>query len=57
MNIISRNQEKYYFLNMCILCRYARYSQAQSQIWLNNLYSYSYITLNEIVLNVLYMLA
>ena len=25
MNIISTDQEKYYFPNMCILCRYARF--------------------------------
>ena len=32
MVIINRAQEKYHFLNMCILCRYARFSQAQSHI-------------------------
>ena len=32
MNIIKTVQEKYHFLNMCSLCRYARFSQAQSHI-------------------------
>ena len=32
MNIISTDQEKYYFPNMCILCRYAWFSQAQSHM-------------------------
>ena len=32
-NIISTDQEKYQFLNMCILCGYARFSQAQSQMY------------------------
>ena len=32
MNILSADQEKYHFLNMCNLCRYARFSQAQSHI-------------------------
>ena len=32
MQIISTDQEKYHFLNMCNLCRYARFSQAQSHI-------------------------
>ena len=41
MNIISTHQEKHYFLNMCILCRYAWFSQAQSHFMLQipyNLY-------------------
>ena len=37
MNIVSTNQEKYYFLNMCNLCRYARFSQAQSRLYLLSL--------------------
>ena len=32
INIISINQEKYHFLSMCNLCRYARFSQAQSHM-------------------------
>ena len=32
MNIISIDHEKYYFLNMCNLCRYDLFSQAQSHI-------------------------
>ena len=32
MNIMSTDQEKHYFLNMCILCRYARFLQAQSHL-------------------------
>ena len=32
--IINSDQEKYYFLNMCNLCRYAQFSQAQSHIML-----------------------
>ena len=32
MNNVCTGQEKYYFLNMCNLCRYARFSQAQSHI-------------------------
>ena len=31
MNIISTDQEKYHFLNMCNLCRYAQFLQAQTQ--------------------------
>ena len=38
MNIISTNQEKCYFLNMCNLCRYAWFSQAQSHIWIRILH-------------------
>ena len=34
MNILSIDQEKYYFLNMCNLCKYARFSQAQSHIYI-----------------------
>ena len=30
--ILNRGQEKYQFLNMCNLCRYAQFSQAQSHI-------------------------
>ena len=33
MIIINRDQEKYHLLNICNLCRYARFSQAQSHIW------------------------
>ena len=40
--IISTDQEKYYFPNMCIFCRYARFSQAQSHIGL-------YITHNSVL--------
>ena len=29
---INRDQEKYQFLNMCNLCRYAQFLQAQSHI-------------------------
>ena len=29
---VNSDQEKYYLLNMCNLCRYAQYSQAQSHI-------------------------
>ena len=32
MNILSTDQENYNFLNVCNLCRYARFSQAQSQL-------------------------
>ena len=32
MDILSIEQEKYHFLDMCNLCRYARFSQAQSHI-------------------------
>ena len=32
MFIIKNDQEKYHFLNVCNLCRYAWFSQAQSQI-------------------------
>ena len=32
MFIINSDQEKYNFLNMCKLCRYVQFLQAQSQI-------------------------
>ena len=38
MNIIKTVQEKYYFLNMCNLCRYAQFLQAQSHISSNKYY-------------------
>ena len=38
MFIIHGHQEMYLFLNMCNLCRYARFSQAQSQIMNCNFY-------------------
>ena len=35
MNTISSDQEKYSFLNMCNLCRYVWFSQAQSHLYFN----------------------
>ena len=32
MNILSTNQEKHHYLDMCNLCRYAWFLQAQSHI-------------------------
>ena len=34
MFTLNSDQERYHFLNVCILCRYARFSQAQSQFCL-----------------------
>ena len=45
MNIISTDLEKYYFLNMCILCRYARFSQAQSHF--NYVVCYNHILISS----------
>ena len=35
LNILSTDEEKHHFLNMCNLCRYTQFSQAQSHMWLN----------------------
>ena len=43
-NIIKTVQEKYYFLNMCNLFRYAQFLQAQSHISSNKCYSVDMIT-------------
>ena len=40
---MDRDQEMYVFLNMCNLCRYARFSQAQSHIVYIYIYIYIYI--------------
>ena len=43
MNILSTDQEKYHFRNMCNLCRYAQFSQAQSHILIKSIL----ITINK----------
>ena len=46
MNIINSDQEKYHFLNMCDVCRYAQFLQAQSQIENNKIISIKRIKLS-----------